>query len=91
MKIIVNGAAGRMGKELLASIASGYCGAELAAAVDITLPKVDAPAYTSLADVQEAADVLIDFSHHSATEKVLDFALSRNIPTVIATTGQSDE
>lgn len=91
MKIIVNGAAGRMGKELLASIASGYCGAQLAAAVDVVMPEADAPAYTSLPDVSEAADVLIDFSHHSATGAVLDFALSRNIPTVIATTGQTDE
>ena len=91
MRIIVNGAAGRMGKELLASIASGYCGAELAAAVDITLPEADAPVYTSLTDVKETADVLIDFSHHSATDKVLAFALERGIPTVIATTGQTDE
>lgn len=91
MKVIVNGACGRMGKELLASIAAGYCGAELAAAVDITLPECECPAYTALADVKEQADILIDFSHHSATDKVLAFALDRNMPTVIATTGQTDE
>ena len=91
MKVIVNGAQGRMGKELLSSIASGYCGAELVAAVDITMPEVDAPAYSSLADVEEQADILIDFSHHSATDKVLAFALERKMPTVIATTGQTDE
>lgn len=90
MKVIVNGAAGRMGIELLACIASGYCGAETAAAVDITLPRTDAPAYTALADVRESADVLIDFSYHGATEQLLDFALSRSIPTVIATTGQTE-
>ena len=91
MKVIVNGACGRMGKELLASIASGYCGAELVAAVDITLPECDCPSYTALADVKEQADILIDFSHHSATDKVLAFALDRKMPTVIATTGQTDE
>lgn len=91
MKVIVNGACGRMGKELLASIAAGYCGAELAAAVDITLPECDCPSYTALADVKEQADILIDFSHHSATDKVLAFALDRKMPTVIATTGQTDE
>ena len=91
MRVIVNGASGRMGKELIASITSGYCGAELAAAVDITLPECDCPCYTSLADVTENADVLIDFSHHSATDKVLAFALDRKMPTVIATTGQTKE
>ena len=91
MKVIVNGAAGRMGKELLASIASGYCGAELVAAVDITTPACDCPCYTSLSDVKERADILIDFSHHSATDRVLAFALDRKMATVIATTGQTDE
>ena len=91
MRVIVNGATGRMGQELLASIAAAYCDAVLVAAVDITLPQVECPAYTSLEQVQECADVLIDFSHHSATPQVVDFALSRKIPTVIATTGQTEQ
>lgn len=91
MKVIVNGACGRMGKELLASIASNYCGAELAAAVDVILPECNCPSYTALSDVHESADVLIDFSHHSATGQLLEFALNHKIPIVIATTGQTDE
>lgn len=91
MKVIVNGASGRMGKELLAAISNGYCGAELVAAVDVTMPEVEAPAYTSLADVKQDADILIDFSHHSATKTVVDFAIKHHIPTVIATTGQTEQ
>ncbi len=90
MRVIVNGANGRMGHELVGTILSGYGAASLAAAVDLTAPALDCPCYTALADVGEEADVLIDFSHHSATEDVLAFARSRRIPTVIATTGQTE-
>jgi 4-hydroxy-tetrahydrodipicolinate reductase len=91
MRIVINGASGRMGRELVASAMSGYHGATLVAAVDVVCPSVNGPAYTALADVTEDCDVLIDFSHHSATKSVLDFALLRGIPVVIATTGQTDE
>lgn len=91
MRIAINGACGRMGKELVASAKQGFGGAELVAAVDIIRPEVDCPAYTTLTDVLEDCDVLIDFSHHSATKSVLDFALLRGIPVVIATTGQTEE
>lgn len=36
-------------------------------------------------------DIIIDFSHHLATKKVVDFALSKNKPILIATTGQDKE
>ena len=91
MKIIVNGASGRMGKEVLLSAQNGYRGASVAAAVDMTRPETDSPAYTDLKDVREEGDILVDFSHHSATKSVLDFALLRGIPVVIATTGQTEE
>ena len=91
MRVVINGASGRMGQELVASAMSGFGGAQLVAAVDVVQPAVACPAYTSLADVAEDCDVLVDFSHHSATKNVLDFALLRGIPVVIATTGQTDE
>ena len=91
MRVVINGASGRMGQELVASAMSGFGGAQLVAAVDVVQPAVACPAYTSLADVAEDCDVLVDFSHHSATQNVLDFALLRGIPVVIATTGQTDE
>jgi len=91
MRVIVNGANGRMGQELTRAICAGYGGATLAAAVDLTLPTLDCPCYTDLDEITTEADVLIDFSHHSATERVLSFAIARKIPTVIATTGQTPE
>ena len=91
MRIVLNGACGRMGCEVIVSAQSGYQGAELVAAVDVTRPVVACPAYATLTDVCEDCDVVIDFSHHSATKSVLDFAMLRGIPAVIATTGQTDE
>ncbi|MEE0968967.1 MAG: 4-hydroxy-tetrahydrodipicolinate reductase [Clostridia bacterium] len=91
MKVIICGAAGRMGKELTAAVKDGYCSASLAAATDILLPIVDCPAYTDIADVKEDADVIIDFSHHSATNSLIAYAEKKKLPLVIATTGQTEE
>lgn len=91
MKVIVCGASGRMGKELIGAIEGGYCSATLAAATDIVLPIVNCPAYTDIAEVKEEADVIIDFSHHSATPSLLSYATERKLPLVIATTGQTEE
>ena len=92
MKLIVTGAAGRMGRELLSAIAATEGRFTVAAAVDISGTAIDGvPTYTTLGDVTEEADVLIDFSHHAATAEILDFAKARRLPLVIATTGQTKE
>ncbi len=89
MKILINGVCGRMGSELLRIVASGYCGAELAAGVDINAN--GGGFYTSLEDVKEPADCMIDFSHHSCTPAILKYAVEKNLPVVIATTGHTPE
>ena len=91
MKVIICGASGRMGKEVVSAVLGGYCSATLAAATDIVLPIVDCPAYTDIALVEEDADVIIDFSHHSATNALIAYATKRKLPLVIATTGQTEE
>lgn len=45
----------------------------------------------SLTDFTGEADVIIDFSHHTATASLLSYALSRKLPVVVATTGHTDE
>lgn len=89
MRVIVCGASGRMGKKLISLIENGYNGATLSAAVDIV--KEDTPNfYTDIAEVTEQADVIIDFSHPSAFEGILDYAKARKIPLVIAATGHTE-
>ena len=83
MRIIVNGACGRMGRELIRLIGENSR-LELTAKVDAKGDGVEV--LTDLAAAPEA-DVIIDFSHHSAVRALLDAAEARNCPVVIATTG----
>ncbi len=47
--------------------------------------------YQSIGEVTEKADCIIDFSHHSATEELCDYAVKNMLPLVIATTGHTEE
>ena len=90
MKFIVNGAKGRMGTQIVAQLNSENCPHELLAGVDISASEGDGY-FTKLADISEKSDCIIDFSHHSAVPSLLDFAVERKIPTVVATTGHTED
>lgn len=51
----------------------------------------DCPVYSSLTDVKETPDILIDFSHHSCLEALLAYGLRKHVPLLICTTGFSAE
>ncbi|MBQ7712839.1 MAG: 4-hydroxy-tetrahydrodipicolinate reductase [Clostridia bacterium] len=88
MTMIVNGAGGRLGAEVLkAAKAAGYA----VVAVDKSGVSGEATTYSSLAEYAGAADVVIDFSSHLATRELLDYVTARRLPLVLATTGQTDE
>lgn len=53
--------------------------------------KVDFPVYVNPKECTEKIDVIIDFSHYSAFESVLEYALTNKIPLVMATTGLTKE
>ncbi len=91
MKILINGIGGRMGAEVKRIVKEGYRGAELCAGVDVIVPEgADCPVYTSWSEVKEMPDCIVDFSHHSATKALLEYACDKNIPVVLATTGHDD-
>ena len=91
MQIIVHGATGRMGQNLLKLIEQNP-GHTLAAAVSPELETCpERQAYHSLADYQGPADMIVDFSHHCAVGALLDYAEARQIPVVIGTTGHTGE
>ncbi len=88
MKILVNGAGGRMGTVLRNMIETGTRNSELAGAVEAQggegfLPSLDA--FTG------KADCIIDFSNHAATKALTDYAVAHQLPLIIATTGQTPE
>ncbi|MBR5295249.1 MAG: 4-hydroxy-tetrahydrodipicolinate reductase, partial [Clostridia bacterium] len=90
IKVLLTGCGGRMGK-VVASQCNENPDFEVVAGVDPTLPKCDFPVYSSCDCVKEEADVIIDFSFHAAITDVLTYAVNKNIPAVIATTGFSAE
>ena len=87
MRAIVNGACGRMGRALRQMIEENSDWT-LAASVD---PYGQTPDVLPSLDGCPAADVIIDFSHHSGTDALLAYAVERKLPVVIATTGHSPE
>ncbi len=89
MKVIINGALGRMGREVSRLLSEGYRGAELYAAVDV-FSSNDA-VLPSLESIKGRGDVIIDFSHHSATTALLAYAIKAKTPVVLATTGHSED
>ena len=92
MKIIINGASGRMGQNLYALINNGASENETVACVGRSyITDAKEGKYHSLSEVTCDADAVIDFSNHSTTKELLDFCLKRSMPAVIATTGQTDE
>lgn len=90
MKIILNGACGKMGKTILAAMEKDT-DITLAAAVDPFFTETDETHLRSLPDADIGADVLIDFSHHASTGAVADYAEKFGIPVVLCTTGQTEE
>ncbi len=91
-RIILTGVYGRMGRAVCELVASD-ARAEIVCGVDVSDSALTLPfsVYKSIADVCEEADVIIDFSHHSAIYDVLNFAKAKNIPAVIATTGHNED
>ena len=88
MNIIINGANGRMGRILAGIIEQGEAH-RAAALVDWSYAAGDG--FSTLAQYEGPADVVIDFSNHAATAQVLEYCRARRLPVVIATTGQSEE
>ena len=67
---------------------------EIVAGVDLNVNAQTAsyPTYTSIDQVTEAADVIIDFSHPSLLTPILHYAAEKGgIPAVLCTTGYTAE
>ena len=90
-EILIYGMGGHMGREVAALTLAGYRDTSLAVGVDPNGYDGNAVCRASLAEVTETCDCIIDFSHHSATESLLSYALSRNLPVVLCTTGHTEE
>lgn len=91
MKIIIHGIGGRMGAEVARLTLSGMRGAELLCGVDPYGTLDGALCYDTFDKVDGKADCIIDFSHHSATKVLLDYAVRTGTPVILATTGHTED
>lgn len=91
IKVILSGCGGRMGKAVAAAVGNEV---RIVAGVDVNAASIDVsdfPIYESITEFSDKADVIVDFSHHSALPSLLDYAKATKTPVVVATTGHTDE
>lgn len=91
MNVIVSGIQGEMGHHVLKALDPIH-GATVVAGIDREADTTRSfPIYSNWNALAEKADVIIDFSHHSAVDAMLDYCETTGTPAVICTTGLSDE
>lgn len=90
VRVILNGANGKMG-QVISRLAADMEDLTIVAGVDINDSIENSyPVYSNIFEITEQADAIIDFSHPSCLEALLEFATSKNIPAIVCTTGLSD-
>ncbi len=92
INILLTGCNGRMGNAVAASCENNT-NCNIVAGIDVMGGKncSDFPVFVSTDEFNGKCDVIIDFSHHTATEGLINFAVKNNLPIVIATTGHTPE
>jgi len=90
LRVIINGYSGSMGKVLTKCVNED---SELQLVCGVSRDELDVTfkTYHKMSEVEENADIIIDFSNHCAIYDVLDYATKTKTPLVIATTGFNDE
>lgn len=90
-KILLSGCGGKMGRVIASCIADRE-DCEIVAGIDPAgMEDAAFPVFGAAAQFDGKADVIIDFSHPSALEGILSYAVSHHTPTVIATTGLNEQ
>lgn len=94
INVLLCGCGGRMGRAVTEAVSNSNA-LRIVAGVDINASSIGTacsfPVYDSISDFPDKADVIIDFSHHSALASICEYATAHNTPLVIATTGHTDD
>jgi len=89
-RIILTGALGKMGR-VIQSVVGNRDNCCIVAGVDrYNDNSAPFPVYEKLSEVNEEADVIIDFSNPSLLDELIDYAKNKNCALVIATTGYDE-
>lgn len=89
IRIILSGANGKMGRVISRCVAERDDCTVVAGIDPVTDSSGGFHVFSSPAGCNVPADVIIDFSHPSALDGLLEMALKRGLPIVVATTGIS--
>ncbi|MBE5871039.1 MAG: 4-hydroxy-tetrahydrodipicolinate reductase [Lachnospiraceae bacterium] len=90
-RIIMSGCNGRMGR-MITGLALEDTDAQIVAGVD-TFTEVENkyPVFKTIADCDVEADAIIDFSAAACLDDLLDYAVKKQVPVVLCTTGYTEE
>ena len=94
MNVLLNGITGHMGREVERLCQEGYRGAKLVMGVDVNCIGTESvPTFKSFSEIDSVdnVDCIVDFSFHTATPGMLNFAVENRIPVIVATTGHTEE
>ncbi len=89
MRVIIHGITGKMGQMIKSLADANFAGSEFAAGVSPDVTVEGNGHYKSFDKCTEEADVVVDFSFHTAVKGLLDFCVSRKLPVVIGTTAHT--
>lgn len=91
INVFVNGCNGRMGRTVISQI-ENFGNLNLIGGFDVKLDETaNFPIFTNLEDINVKIDVIVDFSYTIGTLNMLEYAVKKHIPIVIATTGFTEE
>lgn len=90
-RIMMHGCNGKMG-QVISNIVKETKDAQIAAGVDREDNRTnDYPVFTDITKCDVDVDVIIDFSAAAAVDDILDYAVDKQIPLVLCTTGLNGE
>lgn len=90
-KIIMHGCNGVMGQMICGLVAADE-DTEIVAGVDINTDRENPfPVFATIDECDVEADAVIDFSHFSCVDRLLDWCVEKKLPVVLCTTGLTEE
>ncbi len=90
INILLSGACGKMGNAVTRCAREDE-NIKIIAGVDRVESLCDYPVFNSFDNVTVTPDVIIDFSNVAVLDSLLKFAIDKNIPVVLATTGYNEQ
>jgi 4-hydroxy-tetrahydrodipicolinate reductase len=93
MKIMLNGYNGKLGRAIIEAARSKSDEFNIVVGIEINPAAINFtfPVFLKLSDYKEKVDLILDCSHHSAIDSLLEYADFMKTPIVICTTGHSPE